>query len=281
MVVASVVYCLLAISSPTRLDEASHLIAALFPGAGAYRNRVALGRAAQLGDGGSGDTPLVYRPGSIGSNVVDTSLTYGEFDLSFFAALTDAALTEGGRTVSGQTFVDVGSGCGRLVFAAGVLWPALARCVGIEVVESLHMLGFEALPHASALLAGEPPQGDSYAHHERAAFSARQRPHLQLLCGDASSGLARVAGGEPVCAFAYSTAFASVGITLTDFSLACSTLPAGSRVVTIDKVLAIDDPCLEGSELLMTLEGPNAETGGSSIGYVWEIGQGQGSAGRL
>jgi hypothetical protein len=161
-----------------------------------------------------------------------------------------------------------------------VLWPALARCGGIEVVESLHKLGLEAMPRASALLAIEPKQADSCAIHDRADFS-QQEPHMQLLFGDASLELAGVAGGEPVCAFAYSTAFASIGITLTDFSLACSTLPAGSRVVTIDKVLAIDDPCLEGSKLLMTLEGPNAETGGTSLGYVWEIGQGQGNVRRF
>jgi hypothetical protein len=265
------VLALLAISSPMRLAEASCLVASLFPGASAYTNRVALGRAAQLGDA----KPLVYRPGSIGCRV-DTSLTYGEFDLSFFAALTNAALTEGGRTACGQTFVDVGSGCGRLVFAAGLLWPSLGRCVGIEIVESLHRLGLEALPRASDLLASEIQQGGSCGLHETAPSSSTQPPDLQLLCGDASSELARVAGGKPVCAFAYSSAFASVGITLTDFSLACSTLPAGSRVVTIDKVLAIEDPCLEGSELLMTLEGPNAETGGTSLGYVWEIGRGGG-----
>jgi len=256
-----------AVSTPARMAEATRVVGALFPAADAYTKRVALGRAAQLGCGGNAAPPFVYRPGAIGC-AVDSSLTYGEFDLLFFATLTNEAFTRGGRSPEGQTFVDVGSGCGRLVFAAAALWPSLARCVGIEMVESLHALAVDAAPRASTLIAEESVASDIRGDRRAAAA-------VQLIREDALQGLAAVADGKPVCAFAYSSAYASIGITLTDFSLACSGLPAGSRVVTIDKLLAVDDPCLEGTTLLLTLEGPNAETGGTSLGYVWEIGEGR------
>eukprot|EP00967_Tisochrysis_lutea_P153033 scaffold301132_cov35-Tisochrysis_lutea.AAC.1 len=247
----------LAVHTPARLAQASRLVSAVFPGEDSYWDRLAIGRAAQLGT--SNANPIVYVPGSIGCSV-DTSLTYGEFDLEFFATLTNEALTRGGRKAAGQTFVDVGSGCGRLVFAAAALWPTLDRCIGIEVVELLHTLALEATPRAKSEL--ELVNCDVQ----------QQQPEVHLVCEDALQGLARLAGGVPVCAFAYSSTWPCVGMTLTDFSLACSSLPPGSRVVTIDKVLAIDDPCLHGSQLLATLEGPNTETGGTSLGYIWEIG---------
>ena len=60
---------------------------------------------------------------------------------------------------------------------------------------------------------------------------------------------------------------------LSDFSAVCGRcLQVGTRVVTTDKQLA----SVEGLwkfELLHSIEGPNVETGGQSVGYVHEVTQ--------
>ena len=129
--------------APTNLAAAEALVARVYPGGAGkssggdeYGERLAIGRKAQLGD------DLVYRPGLIGGGSVDTALTYGEYDLGFFATLVDRALDGGDG--AGHSFVDVGSGCGRLVLAASELWPALARVSGVESVAELHALAAAA-----------------------------------------------------------------------------------------------------------------------------------------
>ena len=44
--------------------------------------------------------------------------TTRQFDLAFFGALVDRALARPAGRREPETFVDVGSGCGRLVLAA-------------------------------------------------------------------------------------------------------------------------------------------------------------------
>lgn len=67
-----------------------------------YADRLMVGRRAQLGD------DMVYRPSTIGC-AVDSALTYGEYDLSLFAACVDRALI-GLSPACSLTFVDCGSG---------------------------------------------------------------------------------------------------------------------------------------------------------------------------
>ena len=169
-----------------------------------------------------------------------TWLTYGEFDLDgFFELLRAAAPREG------ETFVDVGSGCGRLVLAASELWPALARVSGVESVAELHAL-------AAAASSAAPRAVDFY-------------------CADAHDAL-RADGplGDASLVFAYTSTWPSFGDELTDFSVTCGTrLQSGTRVVTTDKRLSNDGPW--EVRLLDALEGVNAETGGDSVGYVQEV----------
>lgn len=73
--------------------------------------------------------------------------TYGEFDLYFFAELLDRALdyhTEC-HSWNDKVFTDVGSGSGRLVFAAAALHPSWRLCRGVEVLESIHNVAVETL----------------------------------------------------------------------------------------------------------------------------------------
>ena len=58
---------------------------------------------------------------------------------------------------------------------------------------------------------------------------------------------------------------------LSDFSAVCGNyLREGTRVVTTDRRLCSVDG-LWRFEVLARLEGPNKETGGSSVGYVHEV----------
>jgi len=62
------------------------------------------------------------------------TLTYGEFPLDFFTKLIAAA-----EPTRGEVFCDVGSGCGRLVLAAALLWSDTFSCArGIEISSDLH-----------------------------------------------------------------------------------------------------------------------------------------------
>ena len=143
-----------------------------------YNDRLLLGRKAQLGE------QMIYRPGL----EIDGAKTYGEFDLAFFATAVSRAL-EGTR--EGATFVDVGSGCGRLVFAATALWPresgAIARYAGVEYVPELHELALQG-----------------------AARLEMSSAEVEFYCADAAAVLS--AGGPLESAdvlFSYSSSFAS------------------------------------------------------------------------
>jgi hypothetical protein len=80
------------------------------------------------------------------------SMTYGEFDLDFLGSLLEAAEPQ-----KGDTFVDLGSGCGRLVLGAALLRPKVwAECHGIELLPELHneavaaRMRMDELPELSA-----------------------------------------------------------------------------------------------------------------------------------
>lgn len=79
-------------------------------------------------------------------------LTYGEFDLTFFARLLDEARDlfesdddESTEGWNGRVFCDVGSGTGRLVLAAAALHPGLKAARGVEVLEGIHNMAEETL----------------------------------------------------------------------------------------------------------------------------------------
>lgn len=64
----------------------------------------------------------------------DDELAYGEVELlSFWEMLRELVAPQ-----PGETFLDLGSGTGRAVIAAALGLPTLNRCLGIELVPSLH-----------------------------------------------------------------------------------------------------------------------------------------------
>jgi len=81
--------------------------------------------------------------------------TYGEFDIDFFGSLLDKAwgyYIDGFGSVEGgvdaeerekmpwanKTFIDIGSGSGRLVLSAAALHPYFKICKGLEILEGLN-----------------------------------------------------------------------------------------------------------------------------------------------
>lgn len=78
-------------------------------------------------------------------------LTYGEFDFYFFADLLDKTIDYYNKchdvkitSWDGKVFADIGSGTGRLVFAAAGLLP-WKLCRGIEILPSIHKVAVENL----------------------------------------------------------------------------------------------------------------------------------------
>ena len=69
---------------------------------------------------------------SVGEEPPQT-LTYGEFDFLFFADLLDKVLSMHGGNASEKTFIDIGSGTGRIVIGAAALRPELKLCRGLEI----------------------------------------------------------------------------------------------------------------------------------------------------
>ncbi len=83
-------------------------------------------------------------------------LTYGEFDFEFFADLLDRAnyhytkFDKSNKHVESRgwndkTFLDIGSGTGRLVIGAAALHPEWALCRGIEILPGIHETAVESL----------------------------------------------------------------------------------------------------------------------------------------
>lgn len=81
--------------------------------------------------------------------------TYGEFDFLFFAHLLDRAhihyLNDNGnnsneeKSWKDKTFLDIGSGSGRLVIGASSLHPNMKLCRGIEILNGIHDIAVEKL----------------------------------------------------------------------------------------------------------------------------------------
>jgi len=68
--------------------------------------------------------------------------TYGEFPINSFHKVLQTAMS---HHSSPTNFIDLGSGAGRLVVAASLLFPCLTPCTGVEVLPSLHDLAASIL----------------------------------------------------------------------------------------------------------------------------------------
>ena len=158
-------------------------------------------------------------------------LTYGEFDLANFLALLDSVDPK-----PGEIFLDVGSGCGRLVLAASLAYPILGCSYGIELLPELHASALAAHGRLTTFLRDEPTIGIA---------------PCELVCDEVDHALPRLfgsgAGGslvreQPSVAFVYATCWPGAGPYLPSLTeTLAATLAVGSRVVTIDKQLVAED----------------------------------------
>lgn len=179
------------------------------------------------------------------------ALQYGEFDLAFFFQLLKLA-----EPRPNERFVDIGSGCGRLVFAAAAVyeWELAA---GVEILRDLHVVATQA--HARLYTASEE-------------CGVPLAP-CTLVCEEVATALPPLLEAAPsTCvAFVYATCWPSVGPYLTELSLMLATsLETGSRVISVDKQLVPDDYGAWDFRLMCTLELPNYNTY-TSTGYVYEL----------
>lgn len=193
----------------------------------------------------------------------ETELTYGEFDLDFFFELLRAADPQ-----RGDVFVDVGSGCGRLVLAAALVheWEA---AVGIELLRPLHDEAIMALARLREVAADD------------GGLEGLSLAPCELRCEEAACALPRVLrrDGPPAVVFIYATCWPSVGPHLAELSRTLGVLlPIGSRVIAVDKrLLPRDDAthvaggeCGWEFQLRAEVERPNYNTF-RSVGYVYDL----------
>ncbi|KAL1523419.1 hypothetical protein AB1Y20_018359 [Prymnesium parvum] len=227
--------------------------------------------AAVLSLFGDVSSPRAFRRQSIAAREVEAEhagrareLTYGELRLDFFWELLAAAAPR-----AAERFVDVGSGCGRLVLAAALAheWEWAA---GVELLRGLHEVAEAS--HASL--------------REAARAEGVPLAPCRFVCAEAERALPSLLGAEGSTAvvFVYASCWPSVGPYLPRLSQTlAAVLPSGSRVITVDKQLVSSDDAtvktqeLWRFELLASMSRPNYNTF-ESVGYVYELVRGDLSA---
>jgi hypothetical protein len=218
-----------------------------------YGNRIGLGRDAQGFDESSG---------AINPDDPRLSMTYGEFPLSSMDQLIDLGLERLDRS-EGITMVDLGSGCGRLIFYSGLTRGGQEqpwKIHGIEIADILHK---EAMVTASKSLEGgylsdlKGPTNSISLHH------GPVDDYRHIL-------------GAADLVFAYSTAFPAktfnpdLGAVIlgAEWSqLLSESCKAGCIAITTDRAL---DPAY-GWKLIDRLDVENSEVFGST-GYIHVLG---------
>ena len=224
------------------------------------------------------------------------AVTYGEFDLGLFErALTRIEMLlakKRNRAIIGGTkkFVDIGSGCGRLVLAAALLRPRWAICeetgarngkfTGIEILSSLH--GRAVLAHRRALEDNHIDTADA------AVLQCCHFLHVDMCSDEAKDVLL-----EADAIFSYSTAFPTDdydGITVALLSRALLGVRQGCIVATVDNWLGdvlMEKPTIGSAglvcrfELLEELKGYNQDFDDCSSVFLWDVSYGPPTADEL
>jgi predicted RNA methylase len=235
------------VSSVLRQPHVIASVDALFPSS-AYNARRNLARDAALATAG--------RRTAEGIPLAGDAMVYGEFDVSFFARLLELA-----APVPGETFVDLGSGVGRLVIAAALLYPRTWRnCQGVELSAPLHDAAIAARV-CFEQLTPRPPIAD-----------------CEFTCAsvlDAGAGADALAAAD-VC-FSYAVTWASGPEHDQLVRMLARHLPSGARVISVDLPLSAEAAASEDAqfELLHRVQGANEETGDQTVGFVYKLHRGQ------
>ncbi|KAG5185745.1 hypothetical protein JKP88DRAFT_354103 [Tribonema minus] len=154
------------------------------------------------------------------------------------------------------------------------------ECAGVEIVPALHDIAAAALAEAqraAAAAASAPHSAAAAAFTPQQAAALRALAPCALHLGDI---LTPCRGTPPTDAaaradvvFCYCSTWPAAGDLLTGLSFAlAAVLRKGALVVTTDRRLASEPGAWEFA-LRATREGVNAETGGASVAYIWEVTQ--------
>ena len=151
-----------------------------------------------------------------------TSLTYGEIDFWSFADILERI-----EMSRGDTFVDLGSGTGRALVTAGLLFgPLLARVHGVEILQTLHERCEKNLHRLSAMLR----EDDAFAEHACCKLSSE--------LGDATNNsTAALDWTVADVVFMNSTLFDD-RLMLALSALAGAKMRKGTRVITLTRPLS-------------------------------------------
>lgn len=205
--------------------------------------------------------------------------TYGEFDFGFFAKLLDMAHdlvlhNDPDAIWSDQVFVDIGSGTGRLVFAASALHP-WKLCRGIEILPTIHQA---ALDSAESL---------PFDHDDRSKrFLVTDENHhipispIEFVCGSFEDPY--LFWGDADIIFCFSTCLPSVALENLAQSIARQCKPH-TIVITTDYMLPLQGygPPVQGNDqihfgeyqfdLIQEVHGSSATTRGDSTAFIHEV----------
>jgi len=230
-------------SLSTLLPTVSPVLDALYPSGAGYESRRTLARDAALAQS--------TLTSAEGIPLAGDGLVYGEFDLAFLERLLEAAEPQ-----KGDTFVDLGSGCGRAVLGAALLRPSTwAECVGVEFLPELHAAAVEARVRLDEMpeLADTPVAPVGYT------------------CADLWSEEAEAPLAAASVAFSYSVTWErdDEGYLTSLSTLLARRLSDGARACTVDLKLRSDAEAT--FEQVAEVAGSNPETGEETVGYVWRV----------
>jgi len=218
-------------------------IESVYP-ASMYASRRVLARDAAL------QHAAATRPTATAGTIIPLAgdqLVYGEFDLEFFERLLAEAAPQ-----PGESFVDCGSGMGRVVLAAALLRPKLGNCHGIEILPELHSAAIKARAKLEEV--------------------ALQIAPCEYSCMDLFGDDAAAALAAADIVFCYAVTWdRDEKDRLTSLSrLLSKRLRAGSRVLTVGVRLLPKVGAVQFQQIA-TLRGANDETGNDSVGYVFRV----------
>jgi len=194
----------------------------------------------------------IYTPEGI--PLAGDSMTYGEFDIDFFDRILGKTLPS-----PGDTFVDIGSGAGRLVVAAALLHSRIWRnCHGVEISLPLHEVAIAARVAFSEIeKITQPP------------IAPCQYTLSDFAIGD---GLDAIRSADVV--FSYAVTWNNDDSHRRLIRTLAQELRDGTRVISID--IPLDDGAYTNDEtacfnLLAKEVGYNQETGDKTIGYIYRL----------
>jgi len=169
----------------------------------------------------------------------DRALVYGEIDPRGFGELLDRV-----GVAPGECFWDVGSGTGKPVLLAAMLFP-FARSCGVEVLATLHAEAELRLERYRREVLPQLPE-------------EKRRQELRFLLGRYES--VDLAGADVL--FSHCTTFDDGG--LATLAAACARLKPGSRIITVGQPLI-------HSALEPALDAPVPMEWGESICHVYRV----------